>query len=413
MKTPVICNTGLQPVRIDFVPSALCKKLLFTKHLSLGMIAPDMIVRGTASARDIKTFIYLPKDIYKDYKNWVPPIYEDEFKFHNPKYNKSLQSCDVVRALAYKNNKPVGRIMGIIHHAYNTHHNEKTARFFNLDCIDDQAIAHALIGYIERWAFSKGMSKLIGPFGFSDKDPQGAQILGFEHLPVIVTPVNPPYLPNLIEAEGYSKEVDCVSYKLAISQQLPPLYEKIHARITASKKFELVEFTTKKQMKPYIVPVLRLVNETYSELFGFVPMTEDEMKGLAAQYMFVLDPRLIKVMQTPAKEIIAFIVGMADMSRGIQKAKGRILPVGFLYMLNAAKKATQLNLMLGAIKQPYRGMGLNVLLAKAMINTALQKGYTFIDSHLILETNTRMCAELEHLGGEVYKRYRVYKKLLA
>lgn len=376
------------------------------------MIAPDIIVKEITARRDLKTFIYLPKHIYTRFKNWVPPIYEDEFKLHNPRHNKSLEHCEVIRVLAYKNNKAVGRIMGIIHKPYNDHHHEKTARFFNLDCIDEKAVAHALIGFIERWAKEKGMNKIIGPFGFSDKDPQGAQIEGFEYLPVIVTPSNPSYLPALVEAEGYGKEIDCVSYRLAIPQQLPPLYERIHARLAANKKFELVEFTTKKQMKPYIVPVLRLVNETYSELFGFVPMTEEEMKGLAAQYMFVLDPTLIKVIQTPAKEIIGFIVAMADMSRGIQKAKGKILPLGFLYMLSAAKKATQLNLMLGAIKQPYRGMGLNVLMAKALINTALQKGFTFIDSHLILENNTRMCAELANLGGEVYKRYRVYGKRL-
>jgi len=374
------------------------------------MIAPDIILKEITTPADLKTFIYLPKHIYSGYQNWVPPIYEDEFKFHNPKHNKALQGCTVIRALAYKNNKPVGRIMGIIHHDYNGHHHEKTARFFNLDCVNERGVAHVLLGFIERWARQHGMDKIIGPFGFSDKDPQGAQIEGFEYLPVIVTPSNPPYLPALIEAEGYEKEIDCVSYKLAIPQQLPPLYERIHARLAANKKFELVECTTKKQMKPYIVPVLRLVNETYSELFGFVPMTEEEMKGLAAQYMFVLDPTLIKIIQTPEKEIIGFIVAMADMSRGIQKAKGRILPIGFLYMLSAAKKATQLNLMLGAIKQPYRGMGLNALMAKALINTARQKGFITIDSHLVLENNTRMCAELSNLGGEVYKRYRVYSK---
>ncbi len=376
------------------------------------MIAPLITVQQVATKVALKTFIYLPQKLYRSYKNWVPPVYEDEWKFHNPAHNKSLQGCEVVRAIALEDGEPAGRIMGIIHHGYNQQHNEKTARFFNLDCVNSQAVAHTLIRFVEEWAATNGMEKVIGPFGFSDKDPQGAQIEGFEHLPVIATPTNPPYLPALIEAEGYVKGLDCVSYKLAVPPGLPPLYQKIHQRISRNHQLQLLAFTTKKQMKPYIVPVLRLVNETYSNLFGFVPMTEAEMKGLASQYMFVLDPEFIKVIQSPSKEIIGFIVAMPDMSRGLQKAKGNILPFGFLHILAATKKTKQLNLMLGAIKPAWRGIGLNVLMAKAVIETANRRGFTLIDSHLVLESNTRMCAELANLGGKVYKRYRVYTKAL-
>ena len=376
------------------------------------MIAPQIAIQQVTTKQGLKTFIYLPLHIYSRYKNYVPPVFDDEWKLHNPKHNKSLAGCDVIRALAIINGKPVGRIMGIIHKAYNLQHGEQTARFFQFDCVDDTAVSSALIGFVEDWACYKGMTKLIGPFGFSDKDPQGAQIEGFDYLPVIVTPSNPPYIPALIEREGYTKQEDCVSYNLPVPQQLPEAYEAIYKRLSANTNLKLVEFTSKKQLKPYIIPVLRLVNETYGELFGFVPMTEPEMKTFASQYMLVLDPACVKVVETTQKDIAAFIVAMPDMSPGLQKAKGKILPFGFLYMLGAAKKTKQLNLMLGAIKPRYRAIGLNVLMAKALINTALQRGYTLIDSHLILEDNTRMCAELANLGGEVHKRYRIYKKVL-
>lgn len=378
----------------------------------LVMIASAIAIKEVTTKKDLKTFIYLPLYIYKGYKNYVPPVFDDEWKLHNPKHNKSLADCEVIRALAMQDDKPAGRIMGIIHKIYNEKLSENTARFFQLDCVDDPAVSHALIGFIENWARSKGITKLIGPFGFSDKDPQGAQIEGFEHLPVIVTPSNPPHIPLLIEKEGYKKQEDCVSYCLQVPQQLPDAYEAVYKRIARNTSLQLVEFTSKKQLKPYIIPVLRLVNETYGNLFGFVPMTEAEMKTFAAQYMMVLDPAFVKVVETAKKDIAAFIVAMPDMSPGLQKAKGRILPFGFVHMLRAAKKTKQLNLMLGAIKPRYRAIGLNVLLAKALINTALQRGYTTIDSHLVLENNTRMCAELANLGGKVYKRYRIYQKQL-
>ena len=300
--------------------------------------------------------------------------------------------------------------MGIINRRYNEQRQEKTARFFNFDCVDDQAVSHALLGFIEQWAAERGMSKLIGPFGFSDKDPQGLQIAGFEHLAVIAAPSNPPYLQWLIENEGYTKELDCISYRTPIPRQLAALYEKIYRRITRNHKLELVEFKSKRQIRRYVVPALRLVNETYAPLFGFVPMSEPEMKRLAAQYMPILDPAFMKLVTTAEGAMVGFLIALPDMSRGIQKAKGRLFPFGFLHMLAAARKTRQLDVVLGAIKHKFRGIGVDVMLAKALIQTAIDRGFEFMDSHLVLETNARMRAEYENLGGEIYKRYRVFRK---
>lgn len=361
----------------------------------------------------LKDFIFLPEKIYKGSMRWVPPMYVDEWSFHNPKQNKALEYSDVIRLLVYQNNKAVGRIMGIINHKYNREHNEKTARFFALDCIHDQTVAHALIAYIEQWSKEKGMNKLIGPYGFSDKDPQGLQIEGLDLLPVIATPTNPDYLQKLVEHEEYSKELDCVSYQMPVPKQLSPVYQKIFERIYANKNFRLLEFTSKRQLKPYIIPVFRLVNETYAPLFGFVPMTEAEMKKFAAQYLPVLNPELVKVVVSTSNELIAFVVSMPDMSSGIQKAKGRLFPFGFIHVLQSMKKTNQLNLLLGAIKPQYRGKGINVLMGKSLIDSAYKLGLNVMDSHLILETNRVMRAECEKLGGVICKRYRVYQKLLA
>jgi hypothetical protein len=361
----------------------------------------------------LKEFIFLPEKIYKGDSRWVPPMYIDEWSFHDPKQNKALQYSDVIRVLAYEGHKPVGRIMGIINRKYNHEHNEKTARFFALDCINDQQVAHVLINHSERWATEKGMTKIIGPYGFSDKDPQGLQIEGLELLPVIATPTNPVYLQKLVEHEGYTKELDCVSYQIPIPEKLSPVYQRIFDRISSNKNIRLLEFTSKRQLKPYIIPVFRLVNETYAPLFGFVPMTEEEMKKFAAQYLPVLEPELVKVVVNAANELVAFVVSMPDMSAGIQKAKGRLFPFGFIHVLRSMRKTNQLNLLLGAAKSQYRGKGINVLMGKSLFDSANKRGLTIIDSHLILETNSVMRAECENLGGVIRKRYRVYQKLLA
>jgi GNAT superfamily N-acetyltransferase len=381
-------------------------------------IAPVTTIESTVLLREVterqalRQYIYLPQQLYKSLVNWVPPIYADEWKFHDPEQNPALAYSETVRILAYRDGEPVGRIMGIINRKYNEEHQEKTARFFHLDCINDDAVSGALIHFVEQWAMEKGMDKLIGPFGFSDKDPQGLQIEGFEYRAVIAAPASPPYLPSLVEAEGYTKEVDCVSYQTPVPRELPALYEKVNRRLLRNQKLKLIEFKTKRQMKPYIVPVLRLVNETFTPIFGFVPMSDQEMKRLAAQYMPVLDPDFLKLVTNTEDQIVGFILGIPDMSRGIQKAKGRLFPFGFLYMLAAARKTRQLNLMIGAIKQEFRGIGINILLGTALLQTAAKRGFEFLDSHLVLESNTLMRAEYEKVGGQVYKRYRVFQKSL-
>jgi hypothetical protein len=361
----------------------------------------------------LREFIFLPEKIYKGDPRWVPPMYMDEWNFHDPKENKALHYSDVIRIIAYQNSQPVGRIMGIINHKYNADHQEKTGRFYALDCINDQTVAHSLIEAIEQWAKEKGLTKLIGPYGFSDKDPQGLQIEGLDLLPVIATPTNPAYLQQLVEQEGLNKELDCLSYQMEVPERLSPAYQKVYDRVAANTDLRLIEFTSKRQLKPYIIPVFRLVNETYSSIFGFVSMTEDEMKKFAAQYLPVLDPEFVKVVVNSKNKLIAFIVSMPDMSAGIQKAKGKLFPFGFIHILNAMRKTKQLNLLLGATRADYRGKGINVLMGKSLFQSAHKRRLKIIDSHLILESNLKMRAECEKLGGVIRKRYRVYHKLLS
>lgn len=369
-------------------------------------------LKVVSTKSQLKEYIFLPQKIYSSYPNWVPPIYMDEWAFHNPKKNRALSYSEVVRLIAYQNNTPVGRVMGIINKKYNDQHGLKNVSFFNLDCIDDVTTSHALIRFIEQWGKEKGMNKIIGPYGFSDKDPQGLQIEGFENLPVIATPTNPAYLRQLVEAEGYKKEIDCVSYKLQVPATMPAVYEKIAIRILSNANIQLIEFKNKKELKPHILPALRLMNEAYAHLYGFSSMAEDEMQNLADQYLFVLDPEFVKVIQTSKGETIAFGVGMPDISKGIQRANGKLFPFGFIHILSASRKAKQLNLMLGAVKQGFRGIGINVLLGKAMLESARKRGFTTMDSHLILESNKPMRSEFEKVGGTIYKRYRVYQKQL-
>ena len=369
-------------------------------------------VRALEGSGDLDRFIRLPFRLPDQRTNRVPSLLADERELHDPRKNPQLTHCDAERWIAWRDGVAVGRIMGIIHRSYNETHNEKTARFYQLDCIRDAEVVQALIGAVEEWARIKGMDRVIGPFGFSDKDPQGLQIEGFDHLPVIATPTNPDWMPALVEACGYAPFEDLLSYRMDIPSALPASYALIADRCLSHHGLHRVPLHSKRDLKPWIVPVLRLVNATYGELLGFAPMSEAEMRALAAKYMFILDPQLVRLIADANNEPVAFVIASPDMSEGFVRANGRLFPFGFLHILRAMKRSKQLDLLLGAVRPDLQGKGLTAALAISLFDTARQRGFTHLDSHLVMQRNTRMRAELERLGAVVWKRYRVYQRAI-
>lgn len=361
------------------------------------------------SKNDLKHFIYLPEKIHKNHTNWLHPIYSDEWVLFDSKKNKAFNYCDTILVLARKNGKVVGRIMGIINHRYNELNNENFGRFCFMETWNDHEIFHELITYIENWAKNKGMSKLVGPFGFSDEDPQGFLVEGFDQPTVMITNCSLPYMAEMIKKEGFDKKMDFVQYKVNTPEEVPTLYERVAQR-PKRNGYKLIEFTKRKQLKPFIRPVLGLTNDTYTDIFGYVPFSDEEMDDFAKRYIPILDPKFIKVIVDSNTKVVAYVIGMPNISDGIRKAKGRLFPLGFLKILRSMKNTNQLDLLLGAVKGDLRNIGLDTMLAEAMINSAKERGLKVIDSHVVMETNSKMRAEVEKLGGEVYKRYRVFQK---
>jgi len=307
----------------------------------------------------------------------------------------------------------VGRIMGLINHKYNESNNELNGRFSFMETYDDLEVAEALLAEIEEWIKSKGMNKLVGPLAFSDKDPQGMLTEGFDQPVVIASNCNFPYQVEILNKLKFQKERDLVVYQIVIPDEFPEIYNKIKRRFAQQHtNIRLLEFTSRRQVKPFIHPVLKLVNETFSKIYGFIPFTEDEMDDFANRYLYLINPRFIKIMLNEKNEVVSFVIGMADIGKGLQKTKGHLLPFGFIHVLLAARRSRQLNLLLGGIQEKHRGKGLDVMMGIKLIESAKKLGKRTIDSHLELEDNHKVRAEMERMGGKVYKRYRIFQKEL-
>ena len=230
-------------------------------------------VKEATTAGDMRQFIYLPEKIHKGHAGWLPPLYGDEKTFFDPKKNPSFRTADWRFLLAYKDGKPAGRIMGIINRKHNETFGKRTVRFSYLECYNDPEVSHALINAVEEWGRSKGMTECVGPFAFSDRDIEGLLVEGFDYEPVVDSACNFEFVPPLVEREGYVKDIDCVIYRLPLSQPIPDVYGKIYKRVTAKADFNFREFTSKGPLKRYIVPVLRMVNDAFKDIYGFVPWT--------------------------------------------------------------------------------------------------------------------------------------------
>jgi ribosomal protein S18 acetylase RimI-like enzyme len=170
-----------------------------------------------------------------------------------------------------------------------------------------------------------------------------------------------------------------------------------------------LEFTRKKDLKPYIIPVLELMNETFAEIYAFVPLNDKEKKDLAARYLPILDPKFVKVVEKDGK-LIGFAIGMPDLSPGIKACRGRLFPFGIFKIMRASKRSRKLIMMLGGVKKEFRGKGIDVLMGIKILQDGIRSKMETIDSHLVLEENLRMRGEYERIGCKVVKKFRIYQK---
>ena len=371
----------------------------------------ELVIKEVLTKKDLRDFIFLPEKVHKDEPSWLPPIYMDEWELYDKKKNKSYQYADALLLLAYRDNKPVGRIMGIINNRYNTIHNEKNGRFCFMECYDDKEVFHTLLTKVEEWAENNGMISIIGPLGFSDKDPQGFQTEGFEYPQFMTSANNSQYMPELMAPEGYEKKVDLVNYLGKLPEKFPLIYDKVLTRFGNSIEYKIVEFRSKKELKPYIIDVLELMNETFAEIYGFIPLNDREKTDFAARYLPILDPKFVKILESKGK-LIGFAIGLPDFSNGIRKAKGKLLPFGIIKILLDSRKSKKLLMMLGGVKKDFRGKGLEVLMGVKILQSGIKHKMNIIDSHLVLEDNTKMRAEYERIGCQVVKKFRIYQKEL-
>ena len=365
---------------------------------------------------ELKKFINFATELYKDNNYFVPALVMDELNTLTAKGNPAFEFCESVYFMAYDDTtgKPVGRIAGIINEVTNKKYNERNARFGFIDFIDDAEVSKALIGAVEDWARSKGMTTISGPFGFTDMDQEGMLIEGFDQLGTMATIYNYPYYQTHIENLGYEKEIDWVEFKIMIPDAIPDKMMRIADIIRKKYNLSTPKYTSaKKLVADYGQAIFNLINEAYDPLYGYSPLTQKQIDHYIKMYVPILRLENVCLITEESGELIGVGITLPSMSKALQKSRGKMFPFGWWHMLKALRgKNNIIDLMLVAIKPEYQSKGVNALLFTELIPAFIKNGYEFAETNPELEVNQKVQSQWQYFDTTQHKRRRAYKKTL-
>ena len=363
------------------------------------------------SKSDFKAFVNFQFDLYKGNEFWVPPIKSEEVKALMPDHNPAFEFCEAKFWLAKDNNKVVGRIGAIINHAYNEKVNDLLGRFTRFEFVDNKAVSKRLIDKAEQWLKGKGMTKVHGPLGFTNLDHQGMLIDGYDYLPSVGSEYHLPYYKEHIRNFGYQKEIDWLEFRLFI-KAVPDKAQRVAEIVKHRNGFNVIHFTSQDEMKKYSTRIFDLLNDAFADLFSVVKLSDKMIQYYTKRYMSLLNPSFVKVIEGPEKEIVAFIIGLPSLSSALQKAKGRIFPFGWYYVMKALKKPKVADLLLTGVDPAKQGTGVAALLINELQQVMLVHGVEAVETTGILETNEKAISNWKNYDHIQHKRKRCWQKEL-
>lgn len=372
-------------------------------------------IKKVETRKDLDAFIKFTNRLYKGNAFFVPNLHLDMLNTLDKRKNPAFEFCEADYFLAYKDGKVAGRIAAIINQRANAVWGKKETRFGWIDFIDDVEVSRALLETAAQWGKERGMEYLQGPLGFTDFDPEGMLVEGYDQLSTMSTIYNYPYYPRHMEQLGFEKDVDWVEYKIYVPDSIPEKYKRIAELVQKKYNLKIKKYTSSKALaRDYGQKIFQLMNEAYTPLYGFAPLSEGQIELYIKMYLPVIDLRMVTLILDSADNLVGVGISMPSLSRALQKAKGRFFPFGWYHVLKALfiRHAPVLDLLLVAIKPEYQNKGVNALLFSDLIPVYQQMGFKYAESNPELEQNGKVQAQWEYFDTELHRRRRAYIKAI-
>lgn len=363
---------------------------------------------------NLKKYVQFGIDLYNGNSCFVPPLVIDEIETLSPERNPAFEHCSAQCFMAYRDGKPVGRITAIINDAVNAKHGEKVMRFGFVDFIDDAEVVDALFKAASDWGRSHYCQHIVGPMGFSDMDHEGMLIEGFDEMGTMATIYNHPYYADHMERMGFKKDVDWVEYRITIPDAIPEKYQRIADIVKRKYGLKALKATSRKKLKEqYGHALFDLINEAYSGLYGYSPLTPRQIDYYINIYLGILRLEDLCIVVDSEDRLVAVGISMPSLSQALRAGKGKLWPSGWWHLWRAIRGKTDVvDLLLVAVKPEYQNKGVNAIIFTELIPAYIANGYKFAESNIELEGNESVQRQWEYFERRQHRRRRAWRKAL-
>ena len=375
----------------------------------------SVLVTRVQNKRQFREFLHFPIALYKDMPAFVPPLIMDDEETLNPKKNPAYEFCEAAMYLAYKDGKVAGRVAAIVNRKANESWRHDEVRFGWFDFIDDREVSKALLDAVIAFGKERGMKTVLGPLGFTDFDPEGMLVEGFEYLSSMALHHNWPYYKDHMEALGYVKDVDWLEYRIYIEDSIPEKFTRVASLVEQRYGLRLRKITRKEVRKTDIgYRLFDLINETYSSLYNFTILPKKMVDKYVGFYLGIIDLKFVSLVEDKDGEIVGFGVVMPSITRALQKCKGKLFPFGWFHILKSMywKYEENFEMLLIGVKPEYQKKGVNSIIFVDIMKYLIEGGFKYGESNAELESNLDIRSQWGELEVKECKRRRVYKKAI-
>lgn len=366
---------------------------------------------------DLNEFVKLPFDLYKDDRNWVPPLINEYKKYVTGKTSAVGIVGEYQMFIAKQDGKTVGRILVGINEELNEYHKIKDSYFSQYECIDDEAVSRKLFEYATTWAKQKGSNLIKGPMSLpGGDDNRGFLLDNFNEPPTIQNVYNFKYYNDQVENSGFKKYHDCYAFEIEPDDVMVERYEKIIPYAMKKYKFRLDNIRLdKKNIQKDVEDIMEIMDKGMprnEDWIDFMPPSMDEIQKMVDAMRPFADSDLIFIARNENDEPIAFNITMPDYNQAQKKMNGKTSPIAIMKFLYYKRLIDQLRVFVLFVVPEYRNKGVTQAMYFETLKRALKKNYKKVEGSTIWDYNMPMLNDILKAGAKISKTYRVYEKEL-
>ena len=379
----------------------------------MSMTTKNVEIVEVLTKGDLWKWIKFPIRFYKKNSAFTPFLNMDEFDLFSGslKKNPAYEFCETKLFLAYKDGKIVGRIAGLINHAYNKKWGKNAIRFTRFDFIDDYEVSAALFEKVVEWGRERGHEEVMGPIGFTDLDHEGMLIEGFDELNMSLTFYNHPYYAEHMERLGLKKDIDWIEYQIQVPSESNERLDRMFKHITDTHKYEIITYNDRKLLREEAYKAFDLIDLAYSKLYGTVPLTPAIVEKTINDFVPLVNLDYICGVKDENGKIVAFGFLLPSTVMARKKSSGKLLPLGIFRLLKALKgKNDTLEMYIIAVDPELQARGIPVLIINTLLERLIKNGVRICETGPMLETNTAVHSLWSYFDKRQHRRRRCYIK---